>query len=97
MLGSQTDDKQMREPAGDPFVMEERTLKSRAEGSMSEPTVEAPMETQTIQTATRIAPQKRCTHSRLIDEIRTKSGKRTGKVRCLECGTIIEDPYQVPQ
>jgi hypothetical protein len=35
-----------------------------------------------------------CTHQRLIDNILTRGGKRTGKVRCLECGTIFDDPYQ---
>ena len=35
-----------------------------------------------------------CVHGRLIDDVRTSSGKRTGKVRCLECGTIFDDPYQ---
>ncbi|MBK9308217.1 MAG: hypothetical protein IPM58_14320 [Nitrospira sp.] len=35
-----------------------------------------------------------CVHGRLIDEVRTRGGKRTGKVRCLECQAIIDDPYQ---
>jgi len=35
-----------------------------------------------------------CAHQRLIDDVRTKAGKLTGKVRCLECGTIFEDPYK---
>lgn len=35
-----------------------------------------------------------CTHQRLIDDVRTRSGRLTGKVRCLECGTIFEDPYK---
>ncbi|MGE3486914.1 MAG: hypothetical protein AB7L09_19520 [Nitrospira sp.] len=35
-----------------------------------------------------------CPHQRLIDDIRTRGGKPTGKVRCLECGTIFDDPYQ---
>ncbi len=35
-----------------------------------------------------------CTHQRLIDDVLTRGGKRTGKVRCLECGTIFDDPYQ---
>lgn len=35
-----------------------------------------------------------CAHQRLIDDVLTKGGKRTGKVRCLECGTIFDDPYQ---
>lgn len=36
----------------------------------------------------------RCTHQRVIDDILTRSGRRTGKVRCLECGTVHADPYQ---
>jgi hypothetical protein len=35
-----------------------------------------------------------CAHQRLIDDILTRGGKRTGKVRCLECGTEIDDPYR---
>lgn len=35
-----------------------------------------------------------CSHQRIIDEVRTRSGKRTGKVRCLECGATFDDPYQ---
>lgn len=35
-----------------------------------------------------------CTHQRLIDDVLTRSGKRTGKVRCLECRVIFDDPYQ---
>lgn len=35
-----------------------------------------------------------CAHRRLIDDVRTRSGKRTGKVRCLECGTIFDDPFK---
>lgn len=35
-----------------------------------------------------------CAHGRLIDDVRAAGGKRTGKVRCFECGTIFDDPYQ---
>lgn len=35
-----------------------------------------------------------CAHQRLIDDVLTKSGKRTGKVRCLECRAIFDDPYK---
>lgn len=38
--------------------------------------------------------EQRCAHSRLIDEVRTRGGTRTGKVRCLECLAVIDDPYQ---
>jgi hypothetical protein len=35
-----------------------------------------------------------CVHQRLIDDVRSRSGKPTGKVRCLECGTIFDDPHR---
>lgn len=35
-----------------------------------------------------------CAHQRLIDDIRTRGGARTGKVRCLECGAVFDDPYR---
>jgi hypothetical protein len=35
-----------------------------------------------------------CVHGRLIDDVRTRSGKPTGKVRCLECGVIFDDPHR---
>lgn len=41
-----------------------------------------------------LVPEQGCTHGRLVDEVRTRGGKLTGKVRCLECQAIIDDPYQ---
>ena len=38
-------------------------------------------------------PKTTCAHGRLVDAIRTERGTRTGKVRCLECGAIIQDPH----
>ncbi len=35
-----------------------------------------------------------CAHQRLIDDIWTSGGKRTGKVRCLECSAVIDDPHR---
>lgn len=32
--------------------------------------------------------------SAYLDDILTKGGKRTGKVRCLECRAIFDDPYK---
>jgi len=59
---------------------------------------EALMETQIIQKVsqeTGIPPPKAlCVHLRLIDDVRTRSGRPTGKVRCLECGTIFDDPHR---
>jgi len=34
-----------------------------------------------------------CVHGRLIDDVLTRSGKRTGKVLCVECGATFDDPY----
>jgi len=55
------------------------------------------MEAQIIQETNMATSKTLCAHQRLIDEVLTRSGKRTGKVRCLECGTIFEDPYRVQQ
>ncbi len=35
--------------------------------------------------------QKPCTHSRVVDYVLTKDGKRTGKLKCKECGAILPD------
>jgi len=60
--------------------------------------MEAPMDTQAVQEIgheTRIPHSKTlCAHQRLIDDVRTRSGTPTGKVRCLECGTIFDDPHR---
>ncbi|MDF0664737.1 MAG: hypothetical protein P0119_01550 [Nitrospira sp.] len=56
------------------------------------------METQMIQETgwkpNRTGANVYCTHQRLIDDVLTRGGKRTGKVRCLECRAIFDDPYQ---
>ena len=39
------------------------------------------------------APKKPCAHGRLIDAILNEHGIPTGKARCLECGTVIDDPH----
>lgn len=60
--------------------------------------LEAPTDTQLSQPIShepRIAvSESLCDHQRLIDDVRTRSGKPSGKVRCLECGSIFEDPYR---
>ena len=39
---------------------------------------------------------RRCLHSRLVDDVRTPDGKKTGRLLCLECLTEFPDPdYQV--
>jgi len=40
------------------------------------------------------ATAKACMHSRLIDDVLSAGGERIGKVRCLECRTVIDDPHQ---
>jgi hypothetical protein len=34
-----------------------------------------------------------CTHSRLISDNVTEEEHKAGKVRCVECGAIVPDPY----
>jgi hypothetical protein len=57
-----------------------------------------PMETQLIQgtdlNSSKATSNAYCVHQRIIDDVLTRGGKRTGKVRCLECGIIFDDPYQ---
>ena len=33
-----------------------------------------------------------CTHSRIIDDVLTPEGLKTGQVRCLECCAVFDDP-----
>jgi hypothetical protein len=51
-------------------------------------------ETQTRELPEDTAPVKSCVHGRLIDDVLTKRGTRTGQVRCIECGAIFDDPHQ---
>lgn len=60
--------------------------------------VEVSMETKMIQ-ETRRNPSRSalnvcCTHQRMIDDVLTRGGRPTGKVRCLECEAIFDDPYK---
>jgi hypothetical protein len=34
-----------------------------------------------------------CTHSRIISDNVTEEEHNAGKVRCVECGAIVSDPY----
>ncbi len=56
--------------------------------------METHMIQETVRKSSRTIPNADCAHQRLIDDVRTRGGKPTGKVRCLECGTIFDDPYQ---
>ena len=66
---------------------------SRIKGGAMEPKVKL---IKVVATApdVQLLSEQRCAHGRLIDEVRTRGGKRTGKVRCLECQAVIDDPYQ---
>lgn len=59
---------------------------------------EAPMDIQLVQEIRQetepFASKTLCVHGRLIDDVRARSGTPTGKVRCLECGTVFDDPYR---
>jgi len=75
------------------------TTRNESEDVESTPLImEAPMNTQAVQEIgqeTGIPHSKTlCAHQRLIDDVRTRSGKTTGKVRCLECGTIFDNPHR---
>ena len=76
--------------------MEQRNNTAGKADSMSrqrEVPMDSQVESQTLQPTSRIEPATPCAHSRLIEEVLTRSGKQTGKDRCLECGTTFDDPY----
>jgi hypothetical protein len=50
------------------------------------------METAIVQEVRRGVILSPCAHARLIDTIMTRDGKRSGMVRCLECGDKFHDP-----
>jgi hypothetical protein len=56
--------------------------------------MEMPADIQTTSESSHSESAASCAHSRLIDDVLTRNGRRTGKVRCLECRTIFADPYQ---
>lgn len=77
--------------------MEKEINVSEADVSTSDlmvDTMEPMTEPVMVQLASRTTPTKPCAHSRAIDDVLTRGKKRTGKVRCLECGMIFDDPYQ---
>jgi len=40
-----------------------------------------------------MSPSCACTHRRLISDCVTEEEHEAGKVRCIECGSVIPDPY----
>ena len=61
--------------------------------SQMEDTMEPITEPITARPVSQTTLVNHCTHSRIIDDVLTRSGKRTGKVRCLECSAVIDDPH----
>ncbi|MCS6291475.1 MAG: hypothetical protein H8J66_00250 [Nitrospira sp.] len=51
------------------------------------------MDSVTAQQVSSMILEKTCSHGRLIDDVLTRNGKRTGKVHCVECGAKFDDPY----
>lgn len=56
--------------------------------------LEGGIESMTTQERSHGVIRKTCNHSRLIDNVLTREGNRTGKVRCQECGVTFDDPYR---
>ncbi len=53
--------------------------------------MEAQAETEPVQAPRKSVSVSRCVHGRLIDDVFTENGQRSGKVRCLECGVQFDD------
>ncbi|HBR50547.1 MAG TPA: hypothetical protein DEA71_10720 [Nitrospira sp.] len=65
-----------------------------ATAHLMEDTMELLAESVTVQPASRTTSTNPCSHSRAIDDVLTRGKKRSGKVRCLECQAIFDDPYE---
>lgn len=39
-----------------------------------------------------VQPDRYCTHSRIVDEVRRADGMKTGQLVCLECFAEFPDP-----
>ena len=50
------------------------------------------METETVEKSRQATPVT-CVHGRLIENVPAKHRRQPGKVRCLECGAIFDDPH----
>jgi hypothetical protein len=53
-------------------------------------TLHTQSQSQALSMATRL-----CSHSRIIDDVLTPTGLKTGKVRCIECCAVFDDPAPV--
>lgn len=58
-----------------------------------EASMDIQVDPQTLHSTNSIGSARPCAHARIIDDILTRQGKKTGKVRCLECGATFDDPY----
>lgn len=76
--------------------MEQQADQSAQADSQSQVT-EAPMDKQAdtpkVPNIDKVISPVPCAHERLIDDVLTRGGKRTGNVRCRECGAVFADPY----
>lgn len=45
-----------------------------------------------VNTTIHVKSVPRCTHSRIVDEVRTPDGMKTGRLVCLECFAEFPDP-----
>lgn len=74
-------------------MLEERSDAQNRKGGTMETMMEK-MESPAVgQSMGTMTLRETCTHRRMIDDVRTRGGRRTGNVRCLECLEVIDDPH----
>lgn len=77
--------------------MEPNNLAAHADPSIlskEEDCMEPITESMTVHPVSKPSSMNSCVHGRAIDDVLTRRGKkRTGKVCCLECGAIFDDPH----
>jgi hypothetical protein len=68
------------------------TSQSKGEPTM-QPTLTNPPRERRVQTKT----ASQCAHGRIVDEVRSANGAKTGRLVCIECRAEFPDPlYQDP-
>ncbi|MDK2745096.1 MAG: hypothetical protein NDI90_19785 [Nitrospira sp. BO4] len=45
-----------------------------------------------VEPASSLKERTACTHSRAVDEVRSRDGSKSGQLRCLECQATFPDP-----
>lgn len=73
---------------------EDRSAQADSQSKVTEVPMDKQADTPKVPNIGKVIAPVPCAHKRLIDDVLTRGGKRTGDVRCRECGAVFADPYR---